>query len=313
MHASTRARVVTASGTDKTTTTIVLAQTLLLLLLVCSLPLAAQQDADAAASPAFELQRFDWEGQLKPGTRLLLDNRWGDIRLRQSGGNGVLMHAVMQKIGAEPKVARLQVDERDDITSLRIVYPEEEQLATVQQGRVDVALLLPAGLAVEINAERGNVTGKTLNNPITVRAVDQQVAFSSTGSIDIATRNGEVAILLKPRGQEKSTAASSADASSRGRIQTIGGDILMRYYPDVEIGFDMLSGSSKTTDDPRLIEQREYVDRRVLMRTSKQADMLHLQSDTGEIVLSNNQYRLGQSVAGEPVTREPIAEKPESE
>ena len=309
MHAFTCVRVRTASGTGKTTTMIVLAQSLLLMLLVCSLPLAAQQDDDATAStPAFELQRFDWEGQLKPGARLLLDNRWGDIRLRQSGGKGVLMHAVMQKIGAEPKVASLQVDEQDDITSLRIVYPEDEQPATVQQGRVDVALLLPKGLAVEINAERGNVTGKTLNNPIMVRAVDQQVAFSSTGSIDIATRNGEVAILFKPRGQEKSSAARSADAASWGRIQTIGGDILMRYYPDVEIGFDMLSGSSKTTDDPRLIEQREYVERRVLMRTSKQADMLQLQSDTGEIVLSNNQYRLGQSVAGEPV-----AKKPESE
>ena len=309
MHAFTCARVLIASGPSKITTSIVLAQTLLLILLVCSLPLAAQQDVDATANtPAFELQRFDWEGQLKPGTRLLLDNRWGDIRLRQSGGKGVLMHAVMQKIGAKPKVASLQVDEQDDITSLRIVYPEDEQPATVRQGRVDVALLLPTGLAVEINAERGNVTGKTLNNPITVRAVDQQVAFSSTGSIDIATRNGEVAILLKPRGQEKSSAASSADAAPRGRVQTIGGDILIRYYPDVEIGFDMLSGSSKTTDDPRLIKQREYVERRVLMRTSKQADMLQLQSDTGEIVLSNNQYRQGQSVAGEPVT-----EKPESE
>jgi len=308
MHAFSCARVVTASGTGKTTTTIVLAQSLLLLL-VCSLPLAAQQDVDATVStPAFELQRFDWEGQLKPGTRLLLDNRWGDIRLRQSGGKGVLMHAVMQKIGAEPKVASLQVDEQDDITSLRIVYPEDEIPATVQQGRVDVALLLPTGLAVKINAERGNVTGKTLNNPIMVRAVDQQVAFSSTGSIDIATRNGEVAILFKPRGQKKSSAARSADAAPRGRIQTIGGDILIRYYPDVEIGFDMLSGSSKTTDDPRLIEQREYHERRVLMRTSNQADMLQLQSDTGEIVLSNNQYRLGQSVA-----REPIAEKPASE
>jgi len=309
METMTCDRVLTASSTGKTATSIVLAQSLLLILLVCSLPLVAQQDADATASTStFELQRFDWEGPLKPGTRLLLDNRWGDIRLRQSGGKSVLIHAVMQKIGAEPKVASLQVDEQDDITSLRIVYPEDEQPATVQQGRVDVALLIPKGLAVEINADRGSVTGKTLNNPIMVRAVDQPVAFSSTGSVNIETRNGEVAILFKPRGQEESSAPSSADAAPRGRIQTIGGDILMRYYPDVEIGFDMLSGSSKTTDDPRLIEQLEYLEKRVLMRTSNQAEMLQLQSDTGEIVLSNNQYRLGQSVA-----REAVAEKPELE
>lgn|GEM_PF-5787633 len=261
--------------------------TSLLLALLCSSAVCAGDDLAATdAAPPYELQRFDWEGEPKPGTRLLLENRWGNINLRQSGGKGVLLHAVMQKIGSAPKVADLQVDESDDQISLRIVYPDGQQPDSVQQGRVDVALMIPAGLAVTIVAERGAVSGKTLDNPLRVQAVDQPVGFSSTGSIDVQTRNGEVAIQFKPR--------SKQSASDWGRIQTIAGDILISYYPSVEIGFDMVSGSSKTTDDPRLLQNRQYRQRHVLMRTSDVAPMLALQSDTGQMVISNNSDRLGE-------------------
>jgi len=266
------------------------------LLLIALPPLSAQQDNNPAQqAPDFELQRFDWEGEPKPGTTLLLENRWGDIRLRQSGGKAVLMHAVMQKIGAQPRVAELQVDDSDERITLRIVYPEHQQPETFQQGRVDVALVIPQGIAVEIVADRGMVSGKTLNNPIKVSATNSTVEFSSTTSVDIQTDSGEVAIQFKP-GPDAASDSSKLSEYRRGRIQTLSGNILISYQPGVEIGFDMISGSSKTTDDPRLMAQREYLQRRVVMRTSPQADMLQLQSDTGEIVLSSNQYRLGESL-----------------
>lgn len=261
--------------------------TSLLLALLCSTAVyAGDNQAATDATPPYELQRFDWEGEPKPGTRLLLENRWGNINLRQSGGKGVLLHAVMQKIGTEPKVADLQVDENDDQISLRIVYPDGQQPDSVQQGRVDVALMIPTGINVEIIADRGTVSGKTLGNAIKIHAVDRPVEFSSSGSIDVQTRNGEVAIQFKPRGEQA--------APDWGRIQTIAGDILISYYPSVEIGFDMVSGSSKTTDDPRLLQSRSYQQRHVLMKTSSQAPILQLQSDTGQIVISNNSDRLGE-------------------
>lgn len=266
----------------------------LLLTLLCNTNLCARQDAESAhdTSP-FELQRIDWEGEPKPGTRLLLENRWGDIRLRQSGGKGVLLHAVMQKIGTDPNVAELQVEKNNEQISLRIVYPDAQQPETFQQGRVDVALLIPTGLATEISAERGAVSGKTLDNPLTLRAVDQPVAFSSNNSVDIETRNGEVAIQFKPRSREK-PGDMNADNMPWGRIQTIAGDILISYYPDVDIAFDVVSGSSKTTDDPRLLQNRSYRRRHVLMHTTVDAPMMKLHSDTGQIILSNNRDRIGE-------------------
>jgi len=260
----------------------------LLLALLCSNAVYAGDELAATdATQPYELQRFDWEGKPKPGTRLLLENRWGDIRLRQSGGKGVLLHAVMQKIGSDPKVADLQVEDNDGLISLRVVYPPDQQPETFQQGRVDVALMIPSGLTLELIAERGKISGKTLDNPVKIMAQDQAVEFSSTGSVDVQTRNGEVAIQFKPRNDHA--------AADWGRIQTIAGDILISYYPSVEIGFDMVSGSSKTTDDPRLLQNRQYQQRHVLMRTSDAAPMLQLQSDTGQIVISNNSDRLGES------------------
>ncbi len=265
---------------------------LLLLTLVLTSALSAQPTGPSTnPSTPFELQRFDWEGEPGPGKQLLLENRWGDVRLRQNGGKTVLMHAVMQKIGDHPKVAMLQVEESDAQITLRIAYPPDQQPDTVRQGRVDVALLLPTGLPVSIIAERGEVSGKTLDNPIKIMASDQPVAFSSRSSVDIETRHGEVAILFKPHAHK--SADDTIKDSTWGRIQTIDGDILISYYPDVEMGFDIVSGSSKTTDDPRLLQSRRYQARHVLMHTAADAPVLQLHSDTGQIVISNNRDRLG--------------------
>lgn len=252
----------------------------------------AEQPQNATSEPAFELQRLDWEAQLKSGTRVLLENRWGNINLRQSGGQGAMLHAVMQKIGSAPKVAELKVTEADQQIRLSIVYPPDQQPDSFREGRVDVALLIPAGIQLDIIADRGAVTGKTLHNPIKVVAVNERVEFSSTASVDISSAAGDVEILFKPRPETRQKGQS--EIRSLGSIKTISGDILISYYPDVEIGFDMVSGNSKTTDDPRLLQSRSYKDRHVLMQTSERAETLSLQSDTGQIVLSNNRDRLGE-------------------
>ncbi len=229
---------------------------------------------------AYELVRLDWEEQIPAGTTLVLDNRWGDIRLRQSGDRMALFHAVMQKIGAQPKVAELMVERTDRRIAVKVVYPEDGQPASPREGRVDAALLVPEGVNIEIIAEHGEVSSKKMNNHIKVQAVDQAVSLESAAAVAINTNNGDVSVQFVPR-------TDQLDSRDRGRIQTIRGDINVRYYPDMPMRFEMLSGRPKTTNDLELLRNRELTGRQVNMHTGKHPQKLYLQSDTGYIRLIN--------------------------
>lgn len=240
---------------------------------------------DAASKPVdnvpYELIRLDWTEQLTPGATLVLDNRWGDIRLRQIDGSGAAnLHAVMQKIGRSPKVATLKANREGDRVTLLIAYPDDQRPASHQEGRVDAALLVPYGIQVEVIAEHGSVSSKSMDSPIKVTAVDQPVSLKTASSINITTNKGEVNVQFISRKE-------TDKQLNRGHIQTIFGDINVRYYPKMPISFDMLSGHPKTTNDLNLLSSRKIHERRIYMETGHNPENLSLQSDTGYIRLIN--------------------------
>ncbi len=235
---------------------------------------------NAGDSTPYELVRLDWEGKAISGSTLVLDNRWGDIHLRQTGGDIVTFHAVMQKIGERPKTGELKVEQSEDKITLLVSYPEDQRPDNVKDGRVDAALLVPFGVNIEVLADRGKVSSKTMESRIKVTAVDQLVSLKSASSVDIDSRAGEIDIQFIPR-------AEGDSYNGRGRIKTILGDINIRYYPDMAIRFEMLSGRSKTTNDLELLRNRELTGRYVNMHTGVNPETLTLQSDTGYIRLIN--------------------------
>lgn len=240
----------------------------------------AQDDPPSTPEVPYELVRLDWEQRVEPGTTLVLDNRWGDIHLRQTGAEVATLHAVMQKIGEQPKTGELKAERQDDRILLSVVYPNDQQPANPREGRVDAALLVPYGVNLEIIAERGNVDSKTLESDIKVTAVDEAVSLKSAASVQIDARAGEVDIQFVPRAEDD-------QRSGRGRIKTITGDVNIRYYPEMQMRFEMLSGRPKTTNDLTLLRNRELTGRQVIMHTGQNPETLYLQSDTGYIRLVN--------------------------
>ncbi len=244
------------------------------------------QDKSPADNPdnqtPYELVRLDWEEKIPSGFTLVLDNRWGDIHLRQTGAAAATFHAVMQKIGTQPKIGELLVEKSDQRITLRVSYPEDQQPETVKEGRVDVALLVPYGINIEILADFGKVSSKTLESPVKITATNQPVSLKSASSVNIESHAGAVDIQFVPR-----TEADTDTDNDRGRVKTILGDINIRYYPGMQMGFEMLSGRPKTTNDLELLRNRELTGRQVNMHTGENPDKLYLQSDTGYIRLIN--------------------------
>lgn len=242
--------------------------------------LTAHAQESASGDVPYELVRIDWEHTVPAGDTLVLDNPWGDIHLRQTGATAATLHAVMQKIGEQPKVGELKAEREDGRTVLRFVYPDDQQPANPREGRIDAALLVPYGVKLEIIADRGKVESKTMESHIKLNAQDEAVSLKLAAGADIQARGAEIDIQFVPRAEDD-------NGSDRGRIQTISGDINVRYYPDMAMRFEMLSGRPKTTNDLELLRNRKLTGRQVIMHTGQNPETLYVQSDTGYIRLIN--------------------------
>lgn len=257
-------------------------------LLLCSYSVLAQESTKASADsqtnaevPTYELERLDWEQQVVEGQKIILKNPWGDVRVRQTGDQTAIFHAVMQKIGDKPKVGKLTTRTEGNEIHLELVYPEGQMPATPQEGRIDAFIGLPYEASLEIHSERGKVDTKTLESALTVRAIDAGVKVKSRGMVDIQTNGGDVLLtLLGP-------AKDAVDVSDRGAIKTISGDIEVRYYLDQNIAVALTSGASKTTNDLSLLQSRRVDKRTVLMEKGKNPPKIALLSDTGNIIVND--------------------------
>lgn len=227
----------------------------------------------------FSLERISKQFPLTKEQKVRIENPWGDIRLSQNGTNELVFHAVVQKIGESPKMPRLVsawTDESEQELVLQVEYPADQTPASVQEGRVDISVLVPYGAAIEVHAERGRVLTKTMESPLTIRAKDQKVSVKSRSSLDISSEGGDINLIF--------LAGPSTD---RGRIQSYSGDIELRYYRDQALAVEMRSGASKTTNDLTLLQSQKLSGHRASMHKGENPPKIYLQSDTGRIILND--------------------------
>lgn len=229
---------------------------------------------------SYELVRLDWNATLKSGDHLSVINPWGNINVRQNKAPDATVHAVMQVIGEDGGQANLQLTTTDGQYTLEFIYPQDNAPDDVTEGRIDVALLLPENVSVSIQGDRGKIASKTVHVPLTVSATDQPVSIKTSNSLEISSSGGnlEVHLLQDP---------NNAVAASRANFKTISGDVNIRYYPDVQLAFAMISGRNKTTNDLSLLQSRQLDGRRVLMQHNNASETVNIQTDTGYIRLIN--------------------------
>lgn len=235
----------------------------------------------ADSSVPYELERLQWHAELSKKQSIRLSNPWGDIRIRQTGDQTAVLHAVMQKIGHQPKVASIEHKTVGDAVQLSIQYPQEQQPANVKEGRVDAVLVVPYGTPVEVISDRGRVITKTMESPLKVSAKDESVSVKTHGPIQISTKSAPVEVYLLNYNVKSSNQHESS------QIQTLNGDIELKYYQDLPLNVELVSGASKSTNDIALLESRSRSGRKVSMHKGLAKHLYKIQSDTGRIILTN--------------------------
>ena len=177
------------------------------------------QAPDAMAG--WKIERFNWTGPAAAGG-LKVSNPHGDVRLRPSGDDQVLVSAVIQRDQNDPMAQDIRID-RDEDDPERLVVEADWKLTAegaavenerMKKRRIDLTVLVPAGGAVWISTDAGLIEAKGLENPVDVRTVSGEVRLSSSRRVRALAERGEMNITFTGGGWLE----SSVLESTTGRI-----------------------------------------------------------------------------------------------
>lgn len=147
-------------------------------------------DAGAAAPTiapeAYALAPFRWRAAATPQRIVVARNEWGDLRVRTADRGGLVVGAMIQRIGTAGDELEVRVDERADRVVVEVV-----PLVPAPRGRVDLTVMVPAGRLLEAETRdglaevkyKGRVVARSRAGAITVVAPGPASAASESGSI----------------------------------------------------------------------------------------------------------------------------------
>ena len=154
--------------------------------LLVAATLAACAQPPRTSDEAFELDSFRWRAEGTPQGVILATNEWGDLRVRTAHRGGLVVSAMIQKIGTTRDELEIRVEEAAETVVVRVVPRVAEP-----RGRVDLTLIVPPGKRLEGTTRdglaeikyNGDVVARTRHGNILIETPAHASAHSETGGI----------------------------------------------------------------------------------------------------------------------------------
>ena len=166
----------------------------IVLLAGCGAP-APRTDAAATTRPEYTLERFRHEDKIGDGVdTLVVDNPYGEIQLRQTSAAALAWQGVEQRIGAQPRIARIESFRDGARQGVRVRYAEHDpdQPANPRLGRVDIYVYVPARIRVDARADFGTISARRIDNDLRARTRNGMIVAATRGAVDAHSDSGEI-------------------------------------------------------------------------------------------------------------------------
>jgi len=143
----------------------------------------------------FEVREYN-SGKLRAGAPIRIENRWGDIRVRQSDRTGVVeITAAIQRIGPDwPGQPELRIDQSDENFSASVGFPGGQVTDEARNARVDVMVMVPAGHPMDFETLDGAIKAKKTAGPVVARSRSGAITILNDGSIRASSESGRVQV-----------------------------------------------------------------------------------------------------------------------
>jgi hypothetical protein len=179
----------------------------------------------AAGSPdthaGLRIDRFRWSRQVDgaaPIRALEIVNDYGDVRLRGSKERVLEASAVIQRLDAEGRAVGVTVERRGDVVALTVAYPAgrlqdaEPDPPKDRMDRLDLAVFVPAGVAVSARTIRGIVEARGLDSDVHAATRRGAIDVTTSGSVQARSAEGAITVQLQPAPRRLEQGAEAAAA-----------------------------------------------------------------------------------------------------
>jgi hypothetical protein len=116
----------------------------LVVLLVAAKLAACSKPSPRTSDELFKLDAFRWRAAETPQDVIVATNEWGDLRVRTAQRGGLVVSAMIQKIGSTRDELEIRIEEAAEKVVVRVV-----PLVKKPRGRVDLTLIIPPGKRLE--------------------------------------------------------------------------------------------------------------------------------------------------------------------
>lgn len=155
-------------------------------LLVAATLAACARPSSRTTDEAFELDSFRWRAEATPQGAILATNEWGDLRVRTAQRGGLVVSAMIQKIGTAKDELEVRVQESAETVVVTVV-----PLVAEPRGRVDLTLIIPPGKRLEGATRdglaeikyKGDVVARSRRGNLLIETPGHASARSETGGI----------------------------------------------------------------------------------------------------------------------------------
>lgn len=251
--------------------------TLLLLLLALGPALTCAQGNDTEQTPDGQaIDRVNWKQVLAAGTRIEIDNPYGDVRLRFGGYQRELeLQAIAQRpAGVDARFA-LDLILKDDIARLRPALPEGVEPAKGQ--RVDLVFFIAEGFPVIVRTTHGQIEVRGLRGDLDARSEAGAIAVRGVvGLLTLESNSGGIEAAPQP-----------APAGSEQRIATLTGPITLGLPAESDLDLMLATSAAFATEFSIEVTPQpgQEPNKTATARLGKGGATLRVESRRGEIRL----------------------------
>lgn len=248
----------------------------------CARAPAPREDADSASLlDEVRIEREDHQWAVPADRRcVVIENPFGDLHLRAGRAGSIAYHAVMQRIEAALPRPAVVMGEAHRCASIRVQidgqHPDSRRRWNVRWARVDLAVAVPPGVAVEARSDVGSIDAKKLDNAIRAFTVNGNIQLSGSGDVVAQSMSGSIALTARGQRPDRRWQATTESGVIRAFVEAQVASLAASTCGDVSTTF--ATAVNGTTPDGCSI---------VLVGRSEAADVM-LRSEHGDIEI----YRL---------------------
>ena len=247
-----------------------------------ALLLLAAGRVEAAAQPSsppnsWSIEREQREVKVVAGARVVVENLFGDVRVRGGDAGRLQLWSVGQRHADDPRPWTIESASVDGVVTVRIAPPAAppvaaEEAAEWRKRRLDLTLFVPPESPLALRTENGLIEAKGINAPVEARSVAGEQRFWVGGVLDARSERGALRAVLQ-------TDAWSAPS----RLETVTGAIAVELRPGAAARLVLETQGELTSDFSIAVERLGQLSKRAVAVLGGGGAEIRLTSQRGDL------------------------------